>query len=86
MDEAFPAIQYRDVPGLCRVATREEIAAQDWSLNPGRYVGVAPGHAHDEEEFKAQLMALNEELETLHAQARDLERTISSNVREILEV
>ena len=32
---------YEDVPGLCKVATREEIEAQGWSLNPGRYVGVA---------------------------------------------
>jgi type I restriction enzyme M protein len=43
MEEAFPDGTYRDVSGLCRVATRAEIAAQEWSLNPGRYLGVAPG-------------------------------------------
>ncbi len=37
----FPEGNYRDVAGLCKVATHAEIAAQGWSLNPGRYVGVA---------------------------------------------
>lgn len=32
---------YRDVAGLCKIATLDEIEAQGWSLNPGRYVGVA---------------------------------------------
>ncbi len=76
---------YRDVAGLCRAATLKEIEAQGWSLNPGRYVGVAPGEAVSDEDFKEQLETLNEELETLHAQARDLEATIARNVSEILE-
>ena len=33
-------ITYRDIPGLCRAATLQEIEAQGWSLNPGRYVGA----------------------------------------------
>ena len=40
--ETFPKGHYRDVPGLCRVANRMQIEAEGWSLNPGRYVGVAP--------------------------------------------
>jgi type I restriction enzyme M protein len=76
---------YRDVPGLCRAATLKEIEAQGWSLNPGRYVGVAAGEAVSDEDFKEQLETLNEELETLNAQARDLEQTIAGNVAEILE-
>jgi type I restriction enzyme M protein len=48
-------------------------------------VGVAPGDAVSDEHFKEQLEALNEELETLTAQARDLEQTIADNVSEILE-
>jgi type I restriction enzyme M protein len=78
-------IQYRDVPGLCRAATLKEIEAQGWSLNPGRYVGVAAGEAVSDEDFKEQLETLNEELETLNVQARDLEQTIAGNVAEILE-
>ncbi len=78
-------VSYRDVPGLCRAATLKEIEAQGWSLNPGRYVGVAAGEAVSDEDFKEQLETLNEELETLNAAARELEATIASNVTEILE-
>lgn len=77
--------KFADVPGLCRAATLKEIEAQGWSLNPGRYVGVAAGEAVSDEDFKEQLETLNEELETLNAQARDLEQTIAGNVAELLE-
>jgi type I restriction enzyme M protein len=76
---------YADVPGLCKVATVAEIEAQGWSLNPGRYVGVAPGEDVSDEDFKEQLETLNEELESLNAQARELEQTIAANVAGILE-
>jgi type I restriction enzyme M protein len=77
--------EYKNVAGLCKAATIKEIETQGWSLNPGRYVGVAPGEAVSDEDFKEQLETLNEELETLNAQARDLEQTIAFNVAEILE-
>ena len=66
------------------VLTLKEIEAQGWSLNPGRYVGVAAGDVVSDEDFKEQLETLNEELETLNATARELETTIASNVTEIL--
>ncbi|MCJ7678113.1 MAG: type I restriction-modification system subunit M [Anaerolineales bacterium] len=77
--------KYADVPGLCHAATLKEIEAQGWSLNPGRYVGVAPGEAVSDEDFKEQLEVLNEELEALNAQARELEQVIATNVAGILE-
>jgi type I restriction enzyme M protein len=77
--------KYADVIGLCRTATLKEIEAQGWSLNPGRYVGVAAGEAVSDEDFKEQLETLNEELETLNTSARKLEKTIAANVVEILE-
>ena len=76
---------YTDVPGLCKAASLTEIESQGWSLNPGRYVGVAPGEEVSDEDFKEQLETLNEELETLNAQARELEETIARNVAGILE-
>jgi type I restriction enzyme M protein len=76
--------KYADVSGLCKAATLKEIEAQGWSLNPGRYVGVAAGEAISDEDFKAQLETMNEELEGLNAQARELEATIAKNVAEIL--
>jgi type I restriction enzyme M protein len=75
---------YAHVPGLCKTATLAEIEAQGWSLNPGRYVGVAPGEEVSDEDFKEQLEALNEELGGLNAQAQELEQTIAANVAGIL--
>lgn len=77
--------KYANVLGLCRTALLKQIEAQGWSLNPGRYIGVAPGELVSDEDFKQQLVTLNEELETLNAQARELEQTIARNVAEILE-
>ena len=76
---------YADIPGLCKVATLAEIKAQGWSLNPGRYVGVAPGADVSDQDFKTQFETLNEELATLNAQAQTLAQTISSNAVGILE-
>ena len=73
-----------DIPGLCKVATRAEIAAQGWSLNPGRYVGVAE-RQDDDGDWREQLEALNEELEVLNVEARELEERIGENVVGLLE-
>jgi type I restriction enzyme M protein len=75
---------YEDVPGLCKIATRAEIEAQGWSLNPGRYVGSAPG-AVDDVDFAERLEELNEELEVLNSEARELEERIANNVVQVLE-
>ncbi|KEF34849.1 membrane protein [Deinococcus sp. RL] len=82
-EETFPGSIYRDVPGLCKVATRSEIEAQGWSLNPGRYVGVT-ARAADDFDFGVRLSELNEELETLNAEAHELEERISENVQALL--
>lgn len=79
-----PGMTYANIPGLCKSATLAEIEAQGWSLNPGRYVGVEPGEALSDEDFKAQLTALNEELEQLNEEAHELEKTIADNVAELL--
>ena len=84
MAQHFPDGKYSDVAGLCKVATLAEIKAQGWSLNPGRYVGVA---AREEEDFdfKERLEEQNEELELLNAEARELEERIAENVAMLLE-
>ena len=76
---------YRDIAGLCKAATLDAIEAQGWSLNPGRYVGVAAGEDLSDEDFKEQLETLQEELEELNVQARELEATIAAKVAGILE-
>ncbi|MBW2000384.1 MAG: SAM-dependent DNA methyltransferase [Deltaproteobacteria bacterium] len=82
--EKFPDGEYVDVPGLCSVATIEQIKAQGWSLNPGRYVGVADRDEGDFDFFE-RLAELNEELEILNAEGRELEERIAENVIKILE-
>jgi type I restriction enzyme M protein len=81
--ENFPKDKYADVLGMCRVVTIADIEAQGWSLNPGRYVGVAE-RAADDFEFAERLEELNEELESLNAEARGLEKRISENLQHIL--
>ncbi len=80
----FPKLKYADVAGLCKVATLEEIEAQGWSLNPGRYVGVAD-RAEDEFVFAERLEELNEELTVLNSEASELEDRIANNVAKLLE-
>jgi type I restriction enzyme M protein len=70
---------YADVIGLCKVATRKDIEAQGWSLNPGRYVGAAE-REDDGVDFTERLMELSEELEVLNAEAQELEGRIAENV------
>jgi len=72
------------VPGLCKAATLDEIEAQGWSLNPGRYVGVA-ARAEENFDFKERLEELNEELEALNGEARELEERIAENVAMLLK-
>jgi type I restriction enzyme M protein len=81
----FPGGVYRDVPGLCKAATLAEIEAQGWSLNPGRYVGVAERADAEDEDFAEQLEALNEEMELLNAEAHELEERIAANVAQLLD-
>ena len=81
LQERFPKAQYEDITGLCKLATRAEVAEQDWSLNPGRYVGVViEEDGKTEEEFISGLLEMNEELARLNAEARILESVIDKNV------
>ena len=83
MSASFPDGVYADVPGLCAVATLEQIEKQGWSLNPGRYVGVAAAE-DDGIDFRVRLEELNEELEKLNAEAAALQERIAANVAELL--
>jgi type I restriction enzyme M protein len=84
MKKNFPKGKYADVLGLCSVAKLEKIEAQGWSLNPGRYVGVAE-RAADDFEFAVRLGELSEDLETLNIDARLLEERIQENMTKLLE-
>ncbi len=83
MAASFPGGLYADVPGLCGIATLDQIEKQGWSLNPGRYVGVATA-ADDGVDFRVRLEELNEELVRLNAEASELQDRIAANVAELL--
>jgi type I restriction enzyme M protein len=85
LQERFPNAQYEDVTGLCKLATLEEIKEQDYSLNPGRYVGVViEEDGKSEEEFIAELLAMNDELSDLNNAAKRLESVIACNVAKMV--
>ena len=84
LKESFPDGVYLDVLGLCRVATLAEVEAQGWSLNSGRYVGVAERLEAEDFDFSESLEALNEELEVLNNEGSELEARIAENVAQLL--
>jgi len=88
--ERFPDGVYRDVIGLCKAAPlkgEDGIKDQDYSLNAGRYVGVViEDDGMTEEEFKAEMLSLNDELSKLNAEATSLESKITNNLKALFEV
>jgi type I restriction enzyme M protein len=84
LQERFPGATYEDVTGLCKLSSLDEVKEQEYSLNPGRYVGVViEEDGKTEEEFIEEMLAMNEELSKLNAEARKLEKVIDHNVRQI---
>ena len=75
---------YQDVLGLCKVTSLDQIQAKNWTLNPGAYIGAAPGEEIDGEDFNERLMILNAELNDLMIEAKNLENTVSSNISKLL--
>ena len=80
--EKFGEGEYRDIPGLCKIATRAEIAEKNYSLTPGAYVGVAAVE-DDGVDFAQRMGEIHEELLTLQAESNVLMQTISKNLKEM---
>ena len=80
--EKFGEGEYRDIPGLCKVASRAEIAEKQYSLTPGAYVGVAPVE-DDGVDFAQRMAEIHRELLTLQAESNELMQTISKNLKEM---
>ena len=84
LQERFPRAEYEDVTGLCKSATPQEVKEQDYSLNPGRYVGVViEEDGRTEEEFVEELLAMNQELSSLNREASELEKIIHHNILQL---
>lgn len=83
LTERFPEAKLRDVEGLVKLVDRAEIKANDWSLTPGRYVGVAPEEVDEDFDFEEALRDIHVELEDLNAEAAQLAATIKKNFEEL---
>ena len=83
LQERFPEAELRDVPGLVKRVSRAEIEANDWSLTPGRYVGVAPEEVDEEFDFEAALRDIHVELTGLNEEAVALAAKIARNFEEL---
>lgn len=81
----FPDLKYEDAKGLCKVATIEEIKNQNWSLNPGRFVGVAKTKQANFD-FREKMTKYGEKLDVLNSKARKLETLIKERIEELLEL
>lgn len=80
--EKFGEGEYQDIPGLCKIATRSEIAQKNYSLTPGAYVGVATVE-DDGVDFTQRMGEIHRELLALQAESNDLMATISKNLKEM---
>ena len=80
----FPDAKLGDVEGLVKLVSQYELEANDWSLTPGRYVGVAPEVEDENFDFEEAMTTIHDELELLNVEAEELALSISNNIREML--
>lgn len=80
--EKFGEGEYQDIPGLCKMASRTEIAEKNYSLTPGAYVGVAAVE-DDGVDFAQRMGEIHRELLKLQAESNELMQTISKNMKEM---
>ena len=83
LQERFPDAVLRDVEGLVKRVSRAEIAAHDWSLTPGRYVGVAPEEVDEDFDFEEALRSIHIDLKGLNEEAAELAARIARNFEEL---
>ncbi|MDP4028424.1 MAG: class I SAM-dependent DNA methyltransferase [Gallionella sp.] len=83
LQDRFPNAEMQDVPGLCKVVSRTDIEAADWSITPGRYVGVAPVEVDEDFDFEQALRDIHVELADLNREAVGLAAKIQENFEEL---
>jgi type I restriction enzyme M protein len=83
LQERFPEAGLRDVEGLVKLVDRATIKVHDWSLTPGRYVGVAPEEQDKDFDFEEALRTIHAELKGLNEEAAELAERIARNFEEL---
>ncbi|MDE0178696.1 MAG: SAM-dependent DNA methyltransferase, partial [Gammaproteobacteria bacterium] len=79
LQDRFPDAALRDVEGLVKLVGHDELAVNDWSLTPGRYVGVAPEEEDEDFDFEQTMRNIHSELDELNAESVQLAATIKRN-------
>jgi type I restriction enzyme M protein len=79
LQDRFPDAEIQPVPGLIQVVTKKDIEDADWSLTPGRYVGVAPAEVDEDFDFEQTMRDIHVELADLNAEAAALAARIQEN-------
>jgi type I restriction enzyme M protein len=82
-EERFPEAKYTDIEGLCKVVLIDEVRENDYSLTPGRYVGVTIVE-DDGVDFKLRLLEIQQELDSLNKDSFELSKTIANNLKELM--
>ena len=83
LQDRFPKAELQAVPGLVKLVDRKEIEAAEWSLTPGRYVGVAPPEEDEDFDFEQTLRDIHVELADLNREAAELAAKIQTNFEEL---
>jgi len=83
LQERFPKAKLQPVVGLVTLVSRAEIGAHDWSLTPGRYVGVAPEEVDKDFDFEEALRSIHIDLKGLNEEAVQLAARIAKNFEEL---
>ncbi|PKU25254.1 HsdM family class I SAM-dependent methyltransferase [Telmatospirillum siberiense] len=83
LQERFPDAVLCDVEGLVKRVDRATIATHDWSLTPGRYVGVSPEEVDEDFDFEETLRAIHIDLKGLNEEATELAVRIARNFEEL---
>jgi len=83
LQDRFPNAEIQPVPGLVKVVSKKDIADADWSLTPGRYVGVAPAEVDEEFDFEQTITDIHAELAALNKEAAGLAKTIQQNFEDL---
>ena len=79
LQERFPEAKLRDVEGLVKLVSFKDLEASDWSLTPGRYVGVAVQEEDEDFDFEETMREIQIELADLNAEAAELAAKIAKN-------
>lgn len=83
LESRFPKAELENIEGLVKLVDKKEIEKNDWSLSPGRYVGVAPQEEDADFDFEEALRTIHVEIKTLNDESVEISNKIQRNFEEL---